>query len=214
MLLSHTLTRRKIAVTIAVVALATAVTFGLSMRPSNQQVEAHAQPINGNTQADGSIDQMLRVEENDDSPLRVSEARVKEVSGFQFTQLTGKTTDLPVVSSVPEVKLLNSSTKTITGFVFVIRDPESKVSRGVIQNNVLIAPGETFALARQSFLKSDSVTVADTNGQIREKLIQPDMRSEKYWMPFAGRSRLFVTVAKVSFHDGTSWKVREGAKIK
>jgi len=152
--------------------------------------------------------------ENGDSPLRVSEARVKEISGFQFTRLTGKTTDLPLVSSVPEASLVNSSGKTITGFVFVVRDPESKVTRGIIQNRVSIAPGQTFSVIRQAFLKSESVTMAEANGQIQQKLVQADMNSEKYWMPFADRSRLFATVAKVSFQDGTVWRVQEGAEIR
>lgn len=206
------LTRRKVTLITGVIALVTVATFGFNIRSENQQALAHNSPKNENAQ--GDIEQTLRVAENDDSPLRVSEAKVKEISGFEFTQLTGNTTALPVVSSVPEVRLLNSSAKTITGFVFVVRDPESKISRGVVQNKVSIAPGETFAIARQSFLKSESVTVAEPGGQIHQKRIQPDATSEKYWMPFALRARLFVTVAKVSFQDGTLWRVREGAEIR
>src|SRR5260370_29084584 len=64
-------------------------------------------------QVDESPDQLLTVLGNKDCPLKIAEARVKEVSGSVFTKLTGKTTELSTVCSVPEVSFVNTSDQTV-----------------------------------------------------------------------------------------------------
>jgi hypothetical protein len=152
--------------------------------------------------------------ENGDSPLRILEARVKEIPGPDFTKLTGQQTDLPIVCSVPEVRMLNSSAKTITEFILVVRDPTSKSSRGIVQSKVEIAQGQTFTTPRTSFVKSEMVSKAEKDGSIQARLTQPGMNSAKYWIQFAGRSDLFVTVARVTFRDGSTWEVKEGGDLR
>ncbi|HEY1403796.1 MAG TPA: hypothetical protein VGB05_06700, partial [Pyrinomonadaceae bacterium] len=64
-------------------------------------------------QVEESPDRSLRVAGNDDCPLRLIEAKVKEVPAALFTRLTGKVTDLATVSSVPEATLVNNSGQTV-----------------------------------------------------------------------------------------------------
>lgn len=205
--------RRSITIAIAVVGLLGAVAFGLSLRTRSQQLQPSASNVHNDEsqQIESLVDQPLRVLENDDSPLRILDARVKEITGPQFVKLTGKKTDLPTVCSVPEVRLLNSSAKTITTFSLAIRDPESKTTRGIIQSKVTIVPGSTFTVARESFLRPEWVSTSDKeNGH----LAQPKINSEKYWLSFASRAALFVTVVQVKFEDGSEWIVKEGGDIK
>ncbi len=212
----HFLNRRRITLPIAFVALLGAVVFGLTLKTRSQQLRPSNSTVIDERlqQVEKSTDQPLRVVGNEDSPLRILEAKVKEISGPDFTKLTGRQTSLPTVSSVPEVRLLNSSAKTITGFVLVVRDPASKSTRGVIQNKVEIAQGETYTAPRKSFLRSEWVSDVDKEGGLKSRFASQDINSEKYWISFAGRSDLFVTVARVSFEDGSSWTLREGGDVK
>jgi hypothetical protein len=132
-----------------------------------------------------------RVIENDDAPLRITEAKAKEVSAVEFTRLTGVETRLSRVSSVPEVTVRNASDKRITSFKLVIRDPEARITRALGIRKVSILPGETLSVGPQQRIDSD-----------------------KYWIPFAERSNFYVTIGVVNFDDGTSWMIREGGEIK
>lgn len=208
------ISRRKITIAIAVVGLVGAVAFGVGLRTRSQQLQPSALNRNNDeSQIDKLPDQALRVLENNDSPLRIMEARVKEIPASQFVKLTGKKTDLPAVCSVPEVKLLNGSVKTITGFILAVRDPESKTTRGVILNKIKIVPGATFTAVRESFLRPEWVSTSDKAGQENPHMAQPTINSEKYWLS-ASRATLFVTVVQVNFEDGSEWVVKEGGDIK
>jgi hypothetical protein len=83
-----------------------AVALTLSVKTSSQQ----RQTLNEKDKEEAigqiakSVDQPLRILENEDSPLRISQATVKEISGSDFTKLTGKTTDLPNVASLSRGK--------------------------------------------------------------------------------------------------------------
>ena len=165
-------------------------------------------------QVNDAPDQLLRVVGNEDCPLRIVEAKVKEVPGALFTKLTGKTTDLATISSAPEVTLINASGQTITGFLLVVRDPKLQKTRGVIQHDISIRPGETYLISRDLFVTPDKVTMLDAKGQAQQTLVNPSIKSEKGWIEFAARPDLVVTVALVNFTDGSSWKIKEGGEVR
>src|ERR1044071_7645704 len=97
--------RKRILLTSCLVSLLLAVTFALTVITHSQQLQVLNEEAKNAAleQIENSVDQPLRIAGNDDSPFTIVEARVKEVSGAQFTRLTGRTTDLVTVSSVPEV---------------------------------------------------------------------------------------------------------------
>jgi hypothetical protein len=212
----HIFSHRRLTTALAIMALLAAITFGLSLRPRNHPPTSSA-PVAadvGSEQIDQLPDQPLRILENSDAPLRIMSAAVTEVSGPVFTRVTGQKTDLQTVCSVPEVKLLNSSAKTITEFVVVVRDPTSKTTRGIIQNKVSIGPGQTYTVDRQSFLRPEWTSAPDKDGKIDSRFGQPGKNSERYWLTFAQRADLFVTVAQVTFADRTNWTLKEGGDLR
>lgn len=186
----------------------------LSVRTSSQQLQVSNQKEKNELveKIEKSADQQVRVLENNDSPLRIVETKVKEITGSEFTRLTGKTTDLVTVSSVPEVKVVNNSGKTVTGFMLAIRDPKSKNLRTFSPYKVSIEPGETYTVRQDQIVISEKVTVADDKG-VRQELMRPKMDSEKFWITFAGRSEFFVTVGMVFFEDKSKWMIQEGGEI-
>lgn len=191
------------------------VAFTLNIKTNSQQLQVSSQKDNDVflKQIENSPEQSLKVAENNDSPLKIVQATVKEVSGSDFTKLTGKTTNLLAVSSVPEVKLMNTSGKTITGFVFAIRDPIAKELQTLVQHQISIAPGETYVVKREQFVPLEKTTVSDNSGT-HQKRVLPKMNSAKYWIDFSGRSDFFVTVGIVYFQDGSKWAIREEGEIK
>jgi hypothetical protein len=156
----------------------------------------------------------LRVVGNDDCPLRIVQATVKEISGAEFSQLTGRTTNLVAVSSVPEASLINASSETITGFVIALRDPYSRTTRGFVQQKIALAPGETYVVKREHFVELAKTTLANETGQVSHTIARPSMDSEKYWLQFAARSDIFVTIGQVTFNNGGTWLIKEGGEAK
>ncbi len=186
----------------------------LSVKTNSQQLQVANQKEKSDLieKIEKSADQTLRVLENNDSPLRIVETKVKEITGSEFTRLTGKTTNLLTVSSVPEVKVVNNSGKTVTGFILAIRDPKTKNLQTFSPYKVAIAPGENYTVRQDQFITSEKVTVADDKG-VRQEIIRPKMDSEKFWITFAERSNFFVTVGMVHFEDKSKWMIQEGGEI-
>lgn len=164
---------------------------------------------------EASPDLPLRVAGNEKCPFRIIQANVKEISGADFSKLTSRVTDRTVVASVPEVRLINTSGQTITGFVLVIRDPQSRASRGFVQQKVSIRPGENYLVKRDHFVTPEKQTVAQADEPIRRVLSQPTLESEKYWLDLvATPSEMFVTVGQVTFSNGETWMIQEGGEVK
>lgn len=165
-------------------------------------------------QIEESPEQPLRILGNDDSPLKLIEANVKEIPGSFFTRLTGRTTDLAVISSVPEARVVNASEQTVTRFMLFVRDPRSRTTRGIVQSKIALKPGETYLVSRDHFVDPEKITMAGEDGKARQMLVRPGLDSEKRWIQFAARPDLFVTIAKVDFEDGSSWVIKEGGEVK
>ncbi|HLL73613.1 MAG TPA: hypothetical protein VK363_19400 [Pyrinomonadaceae bacterium] len=199
----------------SVLALAAAA-LALNVRTDNQRSHSSGNKDRHEIvrQVEASPDQSLRVLGNDDCPLRLVEAKVKEIPGTLFTKLTGKVTGLATVSSVPEATLVNASGQTVTRFFLAVRDPRSQSTRGILQSKLALKPGETYRVSRDHFADPEKMTVTGEDGKTRHEIVVPGMDSEKKWIQFASRSALFITVARVEFEDGSSWSVKEEGEIK
>jgi hypothetical protein len=159
-----------------------------------------------------SPDVPQRVVETDDTPLRITEAMVKVISGEEFTRTTGKTTDLISVSSVPNFSVLNVSDKVITGFMLMFRDPVRGGSRVIGFNRVKIEPGESYSVMRDTMVASPMTTVADDRG-VRQQ-VGSKLEAANFWIGTGNHADSFITVGKVSFADGTTWMITEGGEIR
>ncbi|HBB95576.1 MAG TPA: hypothetical protein DC054_09305 [Blastocatellia bacterium] len=162
---------------------------------------------------ENSSDLPMRVAGNDDCPLRIMRAAMKEISGPDFSRLTGRTTDRVTVSSVPEVSLVNTSGETITGFILVVRDPQSRTTRGFVQEKVSVDPGSEYLVKREHFLEPERVTFANEQGVVSATKL-PGLDSEKYWLGFAEPSDIFLTVGRVTFKNGRNWTIKEGGEVR
>jgi hypothetical protein len=156
----------------------------------------------------------LRVAGNDDCPLRLVEARVKEVPASLFTKLTGKTTNLATVCTLPDATLVNTSGRTITGYVLFVRDPNSRQLRAVVQRELKIQPGATYTVSRDLFIAPDKVMVRDAQGHMEQQLVHPGITSDKGWADFAARADMYVAIGLVEFGKGDTWKIKEGGEVK
>lgn len=197
------------------VGLLALVGITLSVETNSQQLQVPNQKEKDKLleRVKSSAEIPFNVIENDDSPFRIIEAKSKEISGAEFTRLTRKTTDYATVMSVPEVKLLNTSGKTITSFYLIVRNAETQSVRGFIKSKVSVAPGETYTVTRDYFARPQKVTVSDSEGA-RQKWVQPEWDSEKVWLEFKKSPDVFVTVGQVTFADGSQWIVSEGGRVK
>lgn len=196
------------------VGLIAIVALNMSVKTNSQQLKVLNQKDKGDLlkQIENSAEKPMKVAGNEDCPFRIVQATVKEISGSEFTKLTGKTTDLTTVSSVPEIKLTNISDKAIEQFIIVVRNPATKSTRVIVQSKVSIAPGDAYTFKREHFVKPEKVTVADKEG-VRQELTQPKMNSDKYWLDFVNNSDMYTTVGKVVFEDGSNWMIKDGGEV-
>lgn len=169
----------------------------------------------GNSFVESSQESPVKVAGNSDCPFKILRATVKKVSGSEYSRLTGRTTNQAIVATVPEVKLINTSSQTITSFVLVVRDPQFRASRGFVQQKVSIEPGETYLVKREHFISVEEETVAEANQPTRQVPVQLNVASDKYWLRFEGPlNDVFVTVGRVTFSDGASWLIHEEGVVK
>lgn len=192
---------------------AMALAYGGRTASTPVPASAHEDKKDIARQIEAAPDQALRIIGNDDCPLRLVEARVKEAPGHLFTKLTGRTTDLASVSTVPEAMLVNHSGQTVTRFFLAIRDPLSRTTRGILQSKLALKPGETYKITRDHFAEPEQMTVKGEDGKFHQKLVAPGLESEKKWLHFAERSSLFITVAMIEFADGSRWAIREEGEV-
>lgn len=197
------------------VGLIVVVALILSVKTNSQQRNVLNQKDKGELlkRVEKSAEIPFNTIDDNDTPLRITEATVKEISGEDFTRLTGKTTDLAVVSSFPEVKLINTSEKTITSFFVIVRNAATKSMRGFRQSNVSIAPGQSYEVKREHFVDPKKEMFSDGKGA-RQTLEQPKMDSEKFWLDFGKSPDVFITIPEVTFEDRGKWQFKEGGKIK
>lgn len=192
---------------ILVCLVASLVTTQASSVKDNLEPEDKAELIQ---QIQDWADVSYRVVGENDSPLKIIEARGKEVSNSQFTKITGKVivgtlpggaTYFPNIYSVPKVKMVNTSGKIITGLMVAVIDPQPDGKaklRGMLEGKVVenfpaisIASGETYTI--------------DFKGNHA-------LDSEYYWLEFTNPSNFYVAVVKVQFDDNTSWTIKEGIR--
>jgi hypothetical protein len=206
---------RRFSIACLSVVLLSVVVLASNGRAGDQHSQAltHRDEVDTTKQIVESPDQLLTVVGNDDCPLRIGEARVKEAPGYLFTKLTGKVTYLTTISTVPEVTLLNTSGQTVVRFCLMIRDPNSRTTRGLLQSNVAIRPGESFTVKREAFAGSEKMAAVDEKGEVHITRVDRGLDSEKRWIEFAARSDVYVTIAKVDFENGDSWTIKEGGEV-
>ena len=207
--------RKSIVVACCLVFLFSAVVLALNVRTSSQSSQDNGRKEKSESlrRLEASPEHPLRILGNNDCPLRIVEAKAKEVPGGLFTKLTGMVTDLETVSSVPEVSLVNTSGQTIKKFFLLVRNPEANFTRGV-GRKIMIKPGETYAVKREYFAEPKKIATSDGNSRIHETLTAPGMDSEKMWINKGAASNLYVTIARVEFEDGSSWTLKEGGEVR
>ncbi len=130
----------------------------------------------------------LGIEQDEDAPLKILDARVKTISGDQYQTLTSEATLLQEVVSVPEVAFQNVSDKVIVGVTLIINDKEAKTNRGLYIREQSIAPGDKFTIYPENFVR-----VEDNPA-----------KNPKFWLSVKDKSQVVVRVV-VNFKDGSLW---------
>lgn len=150
-----------------------------------------------------SPDRSLGIYQDDDTPLKILEANVKEVSAADYEKLTGEKSEFQTVISVPTARMVNVSDRTVTAVMVNIFDPVSERGKGIYMRELSIRPGHTFIVTPENFVKQEVKTSVDENSRLVSTVNEP-MKSKKAWLPFADRSQVHVRIA-VDFEDGTKW---------
>ena len=179
------------------------VAVGRTIRARMQAASARTQKDALVAQIEKSLDFSLRIQQDEDTPLKILEAKVKEISAADCEKLTSIKSDLPLIVSAPEVRMLNVSTKTINRIMLFVSDGSGQRSTGVMMHDLSITPGAAFTIVPANFVKPETLTAVDENGKASSS-VKAAMKSKSFWLPFADKSQLQVRLG-VEFQDGTKW---------
>ncbi len=155
----------------------------------------------------------LTVIGNESCPLRITEAQVKAIPASLYTQLTGQTTSLALVASVPHIKLVNVSGRTIKGYVLSVFSPTSDKSIGICSFNP-IPPGAQVTISTNHFAGYERITRATSDGVVTSENRLRGWDSPKKWINFASPEELQMAIDRVELEDGSQWNVPKGAVTK
>lgn len=150
-----------------------------------------------------SPDFSIKIQQDDDAPLKILEAKVKEIPSQDFEKLTSVKSNNQSVISAPTVKMLNVSDKTISRVMLVVNDPVTAHTKGIAMRGLRILPGATFEIVPGNFVKGESFTTVDENGKVNTSFREA-MESNKFWLPFSDKTQIQVRVG-VEFEDGSEW---------
>jgi len=154
----------------------------------------------------------IRTENLKDSGLRIEEANVREISCEDFAALVGQSTDQYRYSSLPDVNLLNTSSKTIISFALMLHSSVDKANgaRILIKKNLSIPPLSTFNLSSVEWHRTERVAI-EKDGKFEYALKRLGLDSATSWLP-GEASDLKINVGMVEFNDGTRWMIPSDAR--
>jgi hypothetical protein len=143
----------------------------------------------------------------DGAPIAIKFASAREIPQATYLQFTGGPTAYPSMSTYPDVELINTSGKTITSFVLIMKSRADK--HLALTKSLSIAPSGAYTFESKRWLLEDKVTVQKDDGTFKVVMRKPGPDSAKFWLPGAA-SDLHLSVARVFFDDGSQWKWPEG----
>ncbi len=148
----------------------------------------------------------LTIDMSPGTPVMITESLSREISDVDFRKLTGLDADSASHFSFPEVKVLNTSGKVITGFSLVLQKNSGRFYF-VKHSKLKLEPNDSFAVKPNHWVSSPKVNIrteGDKVGKISRVL---DFDSPEMWIP--GRvSDASLIIVGVKFSDGTEWKVK------
>ncbi|MEA2207218.1 MAG: hypothetical protein QOE77_3994 [Blastocatellia bacterium] len=183
------------------------VAVGRTIRAKMQSASAIAKKDALVERIEASPDFSLRIQQDEDAPLRILEVKVKEISAADYEKLTSIKSDHASIISAPEVRMVNMSDKTICRVMLFVNDATANRSAGIMRHELSISPGAAFTIVPGDFVKPEYRSAADGNGATSSSVRAP-MKDKNFWLPFADKSQLKVRVA-VEFQDGTKWFNRD-----
>ena len=144
------------------------------------------------------------------TPILIKAASTREISKLTFRNLTGEAARHPSMSTYPDVTLVNTSQKTITSMMIMVRSKAEPPGsgHGLVTKDMSLAPGAKYWFESSKWPRAEKVFV-EKDGRFVSVLSQPGLDSPKSWLPGAA-SDLTVVIVKVVFEDGTQWTVPAG----
>lgn len=187
---------------ILIILLLVGVAFTQTLRNRNQTDLSNKQdPLVEQIQKSPNFS--IRIEQDEDAPLKILESNVKEISAADYEKLTSEKSTSPTIISAPTTKMVNVSDKVITRVMINIYDAATDRGKGLFIRELSIKPGETYTIVPENFVRQETVTKVDENSNL-SATVNAAMKNKKFWLPFADKSQLQVRVS-VTFDDGTKW---------
>jgi hypothetical protein len=183
--------RRVLLVAGVVVLTLVVVVVTRSIRKNTDSVRAESVYISQETSkadfiSDGEF--LLRPEQDEDTPLKILEAKVQVISGDRYHELTSQLAPFREIISVPRVVLQNVSNKTVVGIGLIICDKGANIKRGIYIKEQSIKPGQEFTILPENFVRVGGNPA----------------KNSKFWVEAADKSQVVVRVVAF-FDDGSMW---------
>jgi low affinity Fe/Cu permease len=178
------------------------VAFAQTLRNRNQtDLSSKHDPLIEQIQK--STNYSIRIEQDEDAPMKILESSVKEISAADYEKLTSEKSASQTIISAPTTKMVNVSDKVISHVMINIYDAATDRGKGLYIRELSIKPGDTYTIVPENFVRQEIVTKVDENSNLAST-VNAAMRNKKFWLPFTDKSQLQVRIG-VTFADGTKW---------
>ena len=138
-------------------------------------------------------------------PMSIISASVKEIGNTDFLALTGVSSDSPAYTTYPEVTLLNTTGKRITGLALMMGNRRTRKVHGVNFMKVVIEPRASFAVQPADWVRAEGNVRIAADGKVTKR-IKPGLDSDKMWWPGEARE-MVLRVGMVVFEDRSKWTI-------
>lgn len=149
----------------------------------------------------------LTIDISPETPVMITEAVSREISGVDFRTLTGVDAGAASLFSFPEVKVLNTSGKVVTSFSLILQMKNTGRFYFVKHSKLKLEPNDSFVIKSDHWVPSPKVTIRTEGGKVEKVNRVLDFDSPEMWIP--GRiSDVSLVIGGVGFSDGTEWTVK------
>jgi hypothetical protein len=140
------------------------------------------------------------------SPISISSATAKEVTGEEYEKLTGMKPLYDKYVCGPSLKIVNSSGRKIKAVMLGLLDHRSNRLNVLRINGDSLKSGKEFSVDPSDWVrgKAGKKFTLNDDGVAKEDTSLPSWSSEEMWLP-GSITDFSVFVGKVEFADGGMW---------
>ena len=146
----------------------------------------------------------ITLNNNNEAPLFIQDALVKQIAESEHRRLTGVSKDSAEYVSFPTVRLINNSDNRITGFTLFLKNNRTGHTHGFKVWRTVVEPHGDYSISPNEWISPEKLTRVADDGQTTTIKKRVNFDSDKLWLP-ARAGELALELMEAEFENGAKW---------